>query len=97
MSLSPDCVALALEPIERQRHRSWGHPHVAREGHHCRRFDFIEMVEDACLVAAEETARGRVSHVPRVAGEVDARIQRHHRRHRLADAVPDRHGVAQVG
>ena len=83
--LQADDVALALETIDRNRHRRGGHAHVRGEVHHRRRLDFIEMVEDAGLVAAEQALRVRIADVPRVTRKVDAWIERHHRGHRGID------------
>ena len=45
-----------------------------------RRLDLVEMVEDAGLMPAEQALALRIADVAGVAGEVDARIERHDRR-----------------
>ena len=54
------------------------HSHVARKIVDRRRIDLVEVVEDAGLMAAEQPVRARIANMPRVTGEIDARIERHH-------------------
>ena len=49
-------VALALESIDRQRHRPGRDAHMAREAVQRDRVDLVEVIEDARLVAAEQMA-----------------------------------------
>ena len=67
----PDHVALLLQPIDRERHRPRRDPHVACEVVERHRVDFIEVVEDARLVAAEEPLSLRVPNVAGVAGDAE--------------------------
>lgn len=69
-------VTFALETIERQRHRCRHHPHVPREVVHSRRIEFVQVIEDARLVAAEQATGDRIANVSGVAGEVDAGVER---------------------
>jgi len=73
----PHDVSFALQPIDRERHRRRGDPHVPREIHDRRRVELVEMIKDARLVAAQQALGLRVADVARVAGEIDARIQCH--------------------
>ena len=85
-------VTFALETIQRERHRGRRDPHVPREVVHGRRIDFVEVIEDAGLMAAEQPAGRRIAHVSRVAGEVDARIERQH----LLALPPGRQSPASI-
>ena len=68
-------VALALEPVDRDRHGGHGDAHVVRELRDRRWFHRVEVAENARLPRADFRPRVRVVDVPRVAGEVDLGVQ----------------------
>jgi hypothetical protein len=48
---------------------------MARELIERHRVDLVEVVEDACLVPAQQPQRPGIAYVPGVAGEVDSRVE----------------------
>ena len=72
----PQHVSLPLQPIDRERHRRRRHPHVAREIVERHRIGFIEMVEDARLMAAEQPLSLGIPDVAGMAGEINSRVER---------------------
>src|SRR5204863_4953323 len=69
-------VTLPFESIDPERHRCGRDTHMAGEVVDGGRIDLVEMVEDARLMAAYQPLRIGITDVPRMAGEVDLRIQR---------------------
>jgi iron(III)-enterobactin esterase len=64
-------VAAALEAVGGERHGGCGDAHVAGEIEHRRAFDIVEVIEDACLMSADDVLSFFVADVAAVAGEVD--------------------------
>jgi len=54
---------------------------VLRQVKKRKRLVFVQVIENTGLVRAQELARFRVTDVPGMAGEVDARVQLHHLLH----------------
>jgi hypothetical protein len=49
------------------------------------RLELVQMIENAGLMATEEALGLRIADMAGVAGELDARVQRHDGSHRFAD------------
>src|ERR1700683_1899898 len=62
-------VPLTNKPLDGDRHRRRRHAHVTSEVHEWKCLLFVEVVQNARLMGAQDSARRRIAHVTRVAGE----------------------------
>ncbi len=70
-------IAVARQPVDHQRHGGRGHTHVRGQRQQSGRLDFIQMIENASLVRAEDSIALRIGDVARVTRKVDAWVERH--------------------